>query len=128
MMQECVKDLNHLYKNEPALHELQFDPAGFEWIDLNNRNESIMVYRRKGNKKKDDVLIILNMTPVVRNNWKINVYGKAEWKEIFNSDNKKYWGAGDINNPEIAANLVDKKSSLYEINVHIPALAAVILK
>jgi 1,4-alpha-glucan branching enzyme len=128
MMQECVKDLNHLYKNEPALHELQFDMAGFEWIDLNNRNESIMVYRRKGNKKKDDVLIILNMTPVVRNNWKINVYGKAEWKEIFNSDNKKYWGTGDINNPEITVNLVDKKSSLYEINVHIPALAAVILK
>jgi 1,4-alpha-glucan branching enzyme len=128
MMQECVKDLNYLYKNEPALHELQFDSSGFEWIDLNHRQESVMVYRRKGKKKKDDVLIILNNTPVVRTNWKINVHGKSEWKEIFNSDSKKYWGTGDTYNPEIGLHLVDKKTELYEINVHLPALAAVILK
>ena len=128
MMQECVKDLNHLYRNEPALHELQFDNSGFEWVDLNHRNESIMVYRRKGKKKKDDVLIILNMTPVVHNNWKLYAYGKAEWKELFNSDKKKYWGTGDVFNPEIACTLVDKKTGQYEINLHLPALAAVVLK
>ena len=128
MMQECVKDLNHLYRNEPALHELQFDNSGFEWVDLNHRNESIMVYRRKGKKKKDDVLIILNMTPVVHNNWKLYAYGKAEWKELFNSDEKKYWGTGDVFNPEIACTLVDKKTGQYEINLHLPALAAVVLK
>ena len=128
MMKECVKDLCHLYKDEKALHELQFDSEGFEWVDLNHRDESVIVYRRKGKKKKDDVLIILNMTPVVRHNWKINVYGKAEWKEIFNSDSKKYWGTGDVHNPDIGLHLVDKKTELYEINVHLPALAAVILK
>ena len=128
MMKECVKDLCHLYKDEKALHELQFDSEGFEWVDLDHRQESVIVYRRKGKKKKDDVLIILNMTPVVRNNWKINVYGKAEWKEIFNSDSKKYWGTGDVHNPGIGLHLVDKKTGLYEINVHLPALAAVILK
>jgi 1,4-alpha-glucan branching enzyme len=128
MMRECVKDLCHLYKNEPALHELQFDSSGFEWVDLNHRQESVMVFRRKGKKKKDDVLIILNNTPVVRTNWKINVHGKSEWKEIFNSDSKKYWGTGDTYNPEIGLHLVDKKTGLYEINVHLPALAAVILK
>jgi 1,4-alpha-glucan branching enzyme len=128
MMKECVKDLCHLYRDEPALYELQFDPSGFEWIDLNHRQESVMVYRRKGKKKKDDVLIILNNTPVVRNNWKINVYGKPEWKEIFNSDSKKYWGTGDTYNPEIGVHLVDKKTGLYEINVQLPALGAVILK
>ncbi len=128
MMRECVKDLCHLYKDEPALHELQFDAAGFEWIDLNHRNEAVVVYRRKGKKKKDDVLIILNMTPIVRTNWKINVYGKAEWKEIFNSDSKKYWGTGDTYNPAIGHKLVDKKNGEYEINVHLPALAAIILK
>jgi 1,4-alpha-glucan branching enzyme len=128
MMKECVKDLNLLYKDEPALHELQFDNEGFEWIDLNHRNESVMVYRRKGKKRKDDVLVILNMTPVIRNNWKITVYDKPEWKEIFNSDAKKYWGTGDVYNPEISCELVDKKEKCYEINVHLPALAAVILK
>ena len=128
MMQTCVKDLNHLYTKEPALYELQFDTEGFEWIDLNHRDESVMVYRRKGKQKKDDLLIILNMTPVIRNNWKITVYDKPNWKEIFNSDAKSYWGTGDVFNPEISCHLVDKKEKRYEINVHLPALAAVILK
>jgi 1,4-alpha-glucan branching enzyme len=128
MLQNCVKELNHLYKTEPALHELQFDAAGFEWVNLNHRDETVIVYRRKGTRKKDDLLIILNMTPVVYQNWKINVHGKAEWKEVFNSDSKNYWGTGDVYNPEIGCALVDKKSGLYEINIHLPALAAVILK
>jgi len=128
MMKDCVRDLCHLYRNEPALHELQFDSAGFEWIDLNHRQESVIVFRRKGKKKKDDVLIILNMTPVVRNNWKINVSGKSTWKEIFNSDSKKYWGSGDVFNPEIGLHLVDKKTALYEINVQLPPLGAIVLK
>lgn len=128
MMQECVKDLNHLYKNEKALHELQFAPEGFEWVDLNNRNECVMVYRRKGKNKKDDILVILNMTPVIRHNWKVYAHDKAAWTEVFNSDAKKYWGSGDVYNPEIACTLVDKKTKRYEINVHLPALGAVILK
>ena len=128
MMQECVKDLNHLYKTEKALHELQFDQQGFEWIDLNNRNECVIVYRRKGKTKKDDILVILNMTPVIRHNWKVYAHDKATWAEVFNSDAKKYWGTGDVYNPEIACTLVDKKTKRYEINVHLPALGAIILK
>ncbi|MEO6672183.1 MAG: 1,4-alpha-glucan branching protein GlgB [Ginsengibacter sp.] len=128
MLQECVKDLNHLYSNEPALYENQFDTSGFEWIDLNHRSECIVVYRRKGEKKKNDMLIILNMTPVVRNNWKVYAHGKDEWQEIFNSDYKKYWGTGDVLNPSPIVTLVDKKSKLFEINLHLPALGAIILK
>ena len=74
------------------------------------------------------MLIILNMTPLVHNNWKLYAHGKAEWKEVFNSDNKKYWGTGDVFNPEIECKLVDKKTNQYEINLHLPALAAVVLK
>ena len=128
MMQECVKDLNHLYKQEPALYELQFDPAGFEWVDLNHRSDGVMVFRRKGKKKVDDILIILNMTPVVRRDWVIRVHGKARWKEVFNSDDKKYWGTGDVFNPEVKVTLIDKKQALYEIIIHLPALGAVVLK
>jgi 1,4-alpha-glucan branching enzyme len=128
MMQACVKDLNHLYKNEKALHELQFETSGFEWVDLNNRDECVMVYRRKAKNKKDDVLVILNMTPVARYNWKIYANDKASWKEVFNSDSKNYWGTGDIFNPEISCTLVDKKAKRYEINLHLPALGAIVLK
>jgi 1,4-alpha-glucan branching enzyme len=128
MMQQCVKDLNYLYRTEPALYELQFDPKGFEWIDLGHSQESIVVYKRKGKNKKDSVLVILNLTPVVRNDWKMQLIGKQSYKEIFNSDYKKYWGTGDVFNPDIPCRLLNKKNNIYEINVHLPALGAIILR
>jgi 1,4-alpha-glucan branching enzyme len=123
-----VKDLNHLYKSEPALHELQFDIGGFKWVDLHHRAESVIVYKRKGKKKKDDLLIILNMTPVVRRDWKIKVHGKKAWKELFNSDDIRYWGTGTVFNPDITCTPVDIKNQIFEINVHIPALGSIVLK
>jgi 1,4-alpha-glucan branching enzyme len=127
-MQECVKALNNLYNSEPALYELQFEPGGFEWVDLSHRSEGVMCYKRKGKKKKDDLIIILNTTPVVRNDWKIQVNDKAEWKEVFNSDNVEYYGSGNVYNPSPSVHLVDKKTNLYEINCHLPALAAIIFR
>ncbi|MBS1933863.1 MAG: 1,4-alpha-glucan branching protein GlgB [Bacteroidetes bacterium] len=128
LLRDCVSDLNALLASEPALYENQFNIDGFEWVDLNHRAESVISYRRKGKKPKDDVLVILNMTPVVRHDWKVYTYGKSSWKEIYNSDDKKYWGSGDVSNPEPVVNLVDKKEKMYEINVHLPALGAIVLK
>ena len=85
------------------------------------------VYKRKGNKSKDDVLVILNMTPMVRLNWEVYVHDKGKWKEIFNSDNKEFWGTGDVYNPDIPSELVDKPSKCYKLKVHLPALSGVVL-
>jgi 1,4-alpha-glucan branching enzyme len=71
---------------------------------------------------------LLNMTPEVRRDWKLKANGKSVWKEVFNSDDKKYWGSGDVYNPEVPVQLINKKEKLYEINVHLPPLGAVILK
>jgi len=128
MLKDCVRDLCFLLRNEPALYEKQFVQDGFEWIDLNHRQESVIVYRRKGILPENDLLVILNMTPVVRNDWKIYAQGKETWKEVFNSDEKKYWGTGDVFNPAPVVKLVDKNTQQYEINVHLPALGAVVLK
>ncbi len=128
LMQACVRDLNMLYRDETALHKLQFDPKGFEWVDLNHRQESVVAYMRKARNRKDDVLVVLNLTPVPRHDWKIRVKGKKEWKELFNSDSKKYWGTGNVYNPAPKARLVDKKAGIYEINLHLPALAGVIFR
>ena len=126
-MKYCVQQLNELYKSTPALYEKQFEQGGFEWIDLNHRAEGVIVYKRKGLKPKDDVLIILNTTPRVHNNWEISLQGKYKWKEIFNSDSKEYWGTGDvINITEIVGEKVDKKNNWYKIKVHLPALGAVV--
>ena len=77
--------------------------------------------------KKDDILIILNFTPVVRYDWHVKVYGKPGWTEIFNSDSKEFWGTGDVYNPQIECTLLDKNSDLYEIKVHLPALGGIVL-
>ena len=128
MLKDFVRDLNFLLRVEPALYEKQFSTGGFEWIDLTHREESVIVFKRKGNDPSDDLLVILNLTPVVRQNWKIYASGKSEWREVLNSDSKKYWGTGDIYNPAIQTVLVDKKEHTYEINIHLPALGAIVLK
>jgi 1,4-alpha-glucan branching enzyme len=128
MLKDCLRDLNLLLRREPAMYENQFNQNGFEWIDLNHREESVIVFGRNGKLRENDLLVILNMTPMVRMNWKIYAHGKSAWKEIFNSDEKKYWGTGDTLNPNPVVNLVDKNQNRYEINVHLPPLGAVILK
>jgi 1,4-alpha-glucan branching enzyme len=127
-LKQYVSDLNKLIRDEPALHEKQFKQEGFEWVDLNHRPECVIVYRRKGKDPDEELLIILNLTPVVRKNWKLHVAGKKSWKEIFNSDSKKYWGTGDTFNPDIECTLIDKKEKWYVINVHLPPLGMVVLK
>ena len=128
LLKDCVRDLNTLLRGEPALYENQFNIYGFEWIDLNHRAESVIVYRRKGKKPADDLLVVLNLTPVVRRDWKIQVKDKPEWKEIFNSDAKKYWGSGDVFNPNVETVEVDKKEKIFEINIHRPPLGALVFK
>ncbi len=127
-MKECVKKLNELYRSEPALYQLQFKQEGFEWVDLNHRNEAVIVFKRKGLSPDDDLIIILNMTPVVRYDWYLNVWGKNKWTEIFNSDSKEFWGTGDVFNPDIPVTLEDKEENRYSLRVHLPALGGIVLK
>ena len=126
-MKNCITKLNKLYRGQPALYEKQFVTEGFEWIDLNHRAESVITFMRKGNNPEDNVLVILNMTPIVRMHWEIWVYGKAEWAEIFNSNAPEFWGTGDVFNPIISSELVDALTDCYKLKVHLPALGAVVL-
>lgn len=124
----CVKELNTILKKEKALYKKQFNPDGFQWVDLNHREDSVISFLRKGDKQEEDLLIILNLTPVVRQNWHINIHNKPVIKEIFNSDSVKYWGSGNVNNPEIVSDLIDKNQNLYQLIVNLPPLSALILK
>ena len=127
-MKYCVQKLNELYTSEPALYENQFDPAGFEWVDLQHRSESVMAFKRKGKKPAQDILVVINATPVVRQDWKISVQGKTSWQEIFNSDAKEFWGTGVVYNPLIPCVCLDKENKWYELTLQLPALSAVVLK
>jgi 1,4-alpha-glucan branching enzyme len=127
-LKDCLSDLNKLLRSEPALFQNQFNTDGFEWVDLSHRAESVIVFKRKGKKKADDLLVILNMTPVVRNNWEIEVREKPYKEEIFNSDMTIYWGTGNVYNPEIRCDLVDKTAKIYKLRLNLPPLACIIIK
>lgn len=127
-LQKCVQQLNHLYKTEPALYELQFSPQGFEWVDLNHRSECVLVFKRKAKIPANDLLVILNMTPIVHNNWEIHVYGKFEWKVILNTDAAEYYGSGQVQNSLIIGEKVYIEEEWYRIRVNLPPLSALVLK
>ncbi len=123
----CLKRLNFILKEEPAMYINQFNINGFEWVDLNHRDECVIVYKRKGKKSEDDLLVVLNMTPEVRYNWPVDVVGKEYTREIFNSDASEYDGTGDVFNPVIRSECLDEDHKKYRITLNIPPLAGLIL-
>ncbi len=123
----CVQELNSLLRGYPALYINQFNQDGFEWVDLDHRTECVMVYKRKGQRAGDDILIILNMTPVVRLDWEVYVSGKAYTREIFNSDQTIFGGTGNVFNPEIRSELVDKDDLRYKLILNLPPLAGIVI-
>jgi 1,4-alpha-glucan branching enzyme len=82
---------------------------------------------RKGHAEGDDVVVLLNMTPVPRLDWKVKVRGRTRWKELFNSDHPSYGGSGDVYNPDIPVEVLDKGEGLCELTLHLPPLGAVVL-
>ena len=114
-------------KKEKAFFERQFDTEGFTWEEMTRRSEGVMAYRRRAHKEKDDAVVILNVTPMPRHDFPIWLNGKKKWKEVFNTDDKKYYGSGNVFNPDISTMLVDKEQKRYELKLHLPPLAAIIL-
>jgi len=127
-MKFCVQQLNALYKAQPALFELQYETDGFEWVETNKRQEGVIAFKRKGKDPKDEILVVFNMTPVPRHQFPIHVAGKTVWTEIFNSDNKAFWGVGDLFNKEVKGVSVDGTNDWKTLHLELPALAAIVLK
>lgn len=127
-MQEAVKDLNQVYRSEPALYEKSFSGDGFQWIDGGNANDSILVYARKGHDAANDVVVVLNMTPVVRYNFRIGVTGAGDWKEIYNSDRKQYWGSGVDNPQPLTSEAEGWHGQDNSISITVPPLGAVMFR
>ncbi|SDY99826.1 1,4-alpha-glucan branching enzyme [Evansella caseinilytica] len=92
-----VRMLNHFYLNHPSLFEADHDPAGFEWIDPHNIDQSTIAFLRKDKQNKDVLIVICNFTPVVTYDYKVGVPVPGKYVEIFNSDAKEFGGSGQTN-------------------------------
>jgi 1,4-alpha-glucan branching enzyme len=127
-MQETITALNRIYTGEPAFYEKAFDPEGFEWVDFNDRDSSIISFLRKGNDPKDTILVACNLTPIPRENYRIGVPTEGNWKEIFNSDDRNF-GGSNVKNPE---NMKSSKMPMhrqdYSIAVTLPPMGVIYLK
>lgn len=126
--QTLVKDLNKLYKKEPALYQKQFYHEGFEWIDHGDHQNSVMTYIRKGENEKDNVIVVLNLTPVPRENYRIGIPKAGTLKEIFNSDAKKYFGSGSYKNKNLTSEVREWNGREHSLELDLPPLAMMAFK
>jgi 1,4-alpha-glucan branching enzyme len=99
-MMELIKDLNHLYRNKPALYVNQFLNEGFEWVSYDDRENSVVAYLRKGETGDNDILVVCNLTPRVLQQYELGTNAKSTWQQVFNSDAKEYGGTGQFTNKE----------------------------
>jgi 1,4-alpha-glucan branching enzyme len=127
-VQNLVADLNRLYKSEPALHQLDCDPAGFEWIDAQDAGASTYAFLRKPSAGGDRILCVFNFTPVVRHDYRVGVPGAGYWQEVLNTDAGCYWGSNVGNSGGLHAEYIPWHGRPYSLNLTLPPLAAVFLK
>jgi 1,4-alpha-glucan branching enzyme len=126
-LQRLVERLNRLYKELPALHELDCDPAGFAWVDANDADNCVLSYTRMTQDRKDVVLVVFNNTPLVRHNYILGVPHGCPWREQLNTDALEYGGSGVGNLGRVEANPVPMHGQDWSLTLTLPPLAALVL-
>lgn len=127
-MQLWLGDLNHLYKNEPLLHELDFEREGFEWVNNEDWEQSVICFIRKNPKLDSFILVVCNFTPIPRYNYRVGVNRKGFYKEILNSDSKVYGGADIGNMGGVTATPVPFQGHEHSLSLILPPLAIAYFK
>ncbi|PWK09034.1 1,4-alpha-glucan branching protein GlgB [Tumebacillus permanentifrigoris] len=127
-MREFVKDLNHLYRQEPALWELDHEPEGYRWIDADNNQQSIAIYQRLGKKPSEAVIVLCNFNTMAHQNFRFGVPKPGKYVEIFNSDDPRYGGSGVLNAGELPAKKQPMHNQPYSLQISVPPLGMVVLK
>jgi len=123
-----ISALNALYRNYPALYEKQFSAEGFEWINHQDSENSVLSYIRKGNQKTELLVVVLNLTPIVREHYRIGIPKKGKLTEIFNSDDIAFGGSGVGNSKSIKIEKTAWNWKEYSAEVTLPPLGAVVFK
>ena len=126
-IQQWVRDLNYVYKDSPALYETDFDPQGFTWIDFNDKSSSLVSFLRR-NQNGDEIVVVCNFTPMLRENYCVGFPCDGTWREILNSDAARYGGSNNGNTGAIEAQRVPWQGQPCSANVTVPPLGIVYFK
>jgi len=123
-----AKRLNTLYLEQPALWEHDHGYEGFEWIDADNAEQSLISFIRRGRKRKDDLVVIVNFTPATYHRYRIGLPAKGEYAELFNTDATGFGGSGQLNGEPVRAEALPCHGRKFSAELTVPPLGAVILK
>ncbi|MGL5353698.1 MAG: 1,4-alpha-glucan branching protein GlgB [Clostridium sp.] len=124
---EYTKELNSFYKNNKSLWELDYEKEGFEWIDADNSKQSIISFIRKGRKKEDTLLFICNFTPIVHYDFILGVPYLGDYREVFNTDNERFGGSGQVIDGVLVANNSTYHNQPYSLKIKVPPMSLLIL-
>jgi 1,4-alpha-glucan branching enzyme len=127
-LQRLVADLNLLYREQPALHERDCDPNGFEWVEANDAEQSVFAFLRRARDPRDEVLVVLNATPVPRHTYRVGVSRGGTWREILNTDAGAYAGSGVGNLGSVSAEATSWHARPWSLRLTLPPLGALFLK
>jgi len=127
-MQAWMEQLNRLYRSEPAMHVLDNNPAGFEWVDCNDNANSTISLLRKSENPQDTILVVCNFTPVPRTGYRVGVSHGGYWRELLNSDAKDYAGSGMGNFGGVHADEIPTHGRPFSLRLTLPPLAALFFK
>jgi 1,4-alpha-glucan branching enzyme len=127
-IQRLVKDLNAVYAGTPALYEVDFEEAGFEWIEGGDSEQSVVSFLRRAKDPNDHVLVVCNFTPVVREDCRVGVPGEATYEEALNTDANEYGGSGVTNTGPVSSENISSNGREYSVELTLPPLAVTILK
>jgi 1,4-alpha-glucan branching enzyme len=127
-LQRFVRDLNRLYRHEPALHENDFEESGFKWIDASDTDNSVLSFIRKARSSDEFILVICNFTPVPRAGYRIGVPKTGYYREILNSDAAYYWGSNVGNAGGQGTDDIPMHGHPQSLSLTLPPLATIMLK
>ncbi|MDY6908413.1 MAG: 1,4-alpha-glucan branching protein GlgB [Thermodesulfobacteriota bacterium] len=127
-LKRWVRDCNTFMRGEPALHQKDFDPSGFQWVNCHDSEQSTLAYLRHGRQPDDTLVCVFNFTPVPRHNYRIGVPKGGYWKEVLNSDAEIYGGSGMGNLGGAETTPVASHGEFQSLNITLPPLTAVVFK
>lgn len=122
------KDLNNLYLNNKAFWELDHDYKGFNWIEADNNEQSVLIFARRSRNDEDTLVFVINFTSTVYYDYRIGVPFLGTYEELFNTDDERYGGSGQIMGEELEAEKIPFHNQPYSLMIKVPPMAALVLK